>query len=137
MSCSEDAVKRRVADDSASGLLSRLLDDATALVRNEIALAKSEFHEMIGNIKTAIGAMGMAAAILVAALLTLVAAAVLALAQVVEPWLAALIIGALLGVVGMAMLSAARKTLASPETRLDQTQKSLRADAAVVARRTS
>lgn len=133
----KEAASRIAPEESATGLLSRLLDDATALVRNEIALAKAEFQQALSNTKTAAGSFALGGAVVVAGCLTLVAAAILALAKIMQPWAAALIIGALLVLVGVVMLMAAKKSLGGPVMRLDQTQKSLRADAAVVTRRTT
>ena len=127
---------RTSSEDSAGGLLSRLLEDATALVRNEIALARCELQDALGNLKTAAAATGLGAAVLFVGLLTLVAAGVLALALVMQPWLAALLVGVLLTVIGAVMLVGGKRALAAPSARLDHTQKALRADAAVVARRT-
>ena len=136
MAAKSPSSTRTAADDSAGGLLSRLLDDATALLRNEIALARCELQDAVSNFKTAAAATGLGAAVLFVGLLTLVASGVLALAMVLEPWLAALIVGALLTGIGAVMLMSAKRALSAPSAHLDQTQKALRADAAVVTRRT-
>src|SRR5262245_16970454 len=99
--------------DSAGGLLGRLLEDATALLRNEIALAKCELQQAAGTIKRSVAAMAFAAAVLIAGLVTLIAAGVLALAQVVAPWLAALSDGVLLALIGIVMIGAARTACAA------------------------
>jgi VIT1/CCC1 family predicted Fe2+/Mn2+ transporter len=121
--------------ESASGLLSRLVNDATALVRNEVALAKSEFRETINTIKIAVGSMATGAAVLIVGLLSLTAAAVLALALVIAPWAAALIVGVVLAVVGLVLLQAGKKKLEPSALSMDRTQDSLRRDAEVIARR--
>ena len=121
---------------SLTGLLSQLLDDASALVRNEIRLAKAELLDSVSGIKVAGGAIAVAAAVLLAALLTWVATAVLALAEIVAPWLAALIVAAALTVTGIALLGGAKRKLSRPGRMLDQTKESLNRDADVIARRT-
>ena len=45
--------------ESATGLLGRLMNDATALLRNEVALAKSEFRETLNTLKAATASMAM------------------------------------------------------------------------------
>jgi hypothetical protein len=122
---------------SATTLLNRLLDDATALVRNEVALAKAEFTQSINAIKLTVSSMAAGTVVLVAGMLTLVAAAVLGLAEVVAPWLAALIVGLALAIVGFALIQGAKRKLASANLSLERTGQSLRKDAAVAARRTS
>ena len=119
---------------SMSALLGRLFDDATALVRNEVQLAKAEFLNTTDEMKSRATALAGGAVLLAVGGLVLVAAAVLALAEVVAPWLAALIVGVVLAGIGAIMLSAARKRLASAG--LNRTKASLERDAKVIARRT-
>ena len=79
--------------ESAASLLSRLVGDCTALVRNEIALAKAELAESTTRAKAGVAALIGAVATLLAGSLALIAAIILGLAEVMEPWLAALIVG--------------------------------------------
>ncbi|MGH8178881.1 MAG: phage holin family protein [Steroidobacter sp.] len=130
------APRGSLEQESASNLLSRLISDATALVRNEMALAKAEFHETTTTLKAGLGAIAVGGAVLLAGVLALIAAVILALAQVVEPWIAALIVGASLAIIGLVMLQAAKKKLEPGNLALDRTQTSLRRDAQVVARKT-
>ena len=122
--------------ESATNLLSRLVNDITALFRNELALAKAEFSKAATNAKLGVAGMAAGAAVLLAGALSLVAAAILGLAEVIEPWLAALIVGVALGVIGFVMLQSAKKKLEPSALSLERTQHSLRRDAEVVARRT-
>ena len=121
--------------ESATGLLGRLMNDATALLRNEVALAKSEFRETLTTLKAAVGSMATGAAVLIVGLFSLTAAAILALAQVIAPWAAALIVGIVLAVVGLILLQAGNKKLEPSALNMDRTQDSLRRDAEVIARR--
>lgn len=125
----------RGLDESSAGLLSRLLDDAGALAKNEIALAKSELRGAIGDFKVGLASLAMAAVVLLAGVLTLVAAGVIALATVIEWWLAALLVGAALALLGLALVGVAKRNLASPDAQMEKTQSSLQKDATVVARR--
>lgn len=126
----------RQDEGSTMNLVGRLLNDATALFRNEIALAKAEFAKTITNLKLGVGVMAAAAAVLLAGALSLVAAAILGLAEVLAPWLAALVVGVVLGIVGFVMLQSAKKKLEPSNLAMERTQHSLRRDAQVVARRT-
>jgi uncharacterized membrane protein YqjE len=120
--------------ESTTTLFSRLFSDAAALVHNEVQLAKAELRESVTTLKTGIAAIAIGAAVLLAGVLALITAVILALAQVVEPWVAALIVGAALSVIGLVMLQTAKKKLEPHNLALDRTQTSLRRDAQVVAR---
>lgn len=120
---------------STVNLLGRLLDDATALLRNEVQLAKAEFLAVINELKVRTAAMAAGTGMMAVGALTLVAAAVLALAEVVPPWAAALIVGAALLLIGWLMVAAARKRLGFNEKPMARTKESIERDADVVARR--
>lgn len=121
--------------ESAASLVSRLVNDLTALFRNELALAKAEFSRAATSVKLGAAGLAIAGAVLLAAALSLVAAAILGLAEVLDPWLAALVVGVALGIVGFVMLQSAKKKLEPSSLSMERTQHSLRRDAEVVARR--
>lgn len=121
---------------SMAGLLTRVLDEVMALARNEIALAKAEARGALHDLKLSIGPFAIAAGVLLAGALTLVAALVLALAEVMRPWIAALIVAVALMIVGWLLLKAGQRKWANIGSRLDRTQESLQKDATLVARRT-
>jgi hypothetical protein len=121
---------------SVTALLTRLMDDALALAKNEIALAKAEARGAIHDAKMGIAPMAIAAGVLLAGALTLVATVVLALAEVMRPWLAALIVSVVLLIVGWALLKAGQRKWANIGEHIERTQDSLQRDATVVARRT-
>jgi uncharacterized membrane protein YqjE len=93
-------------EPSIGELLGELSQDVTQLMRQEIQLAKTEMHEKVARITT--GLIALAAGGVVASLagLALTAALVLLLVDPVglAPWLAALIVAAALGLVGLVML---------------------------------
>jgi xanthine/uracil permease len=122
--------------ESAASLLSRLVGDCAALVRNEVALAKAELAESSARAKAGMVALIGAVSTLLAGSLAIVAAIVLGLAKVMEPWLAALIVGVAITVVGLLLLQAARKKLLPPHVEIDRTRASVRHDVQVLARRT-
>lgn len=122
---------------SLAGLLSRLMDEARALARNEIALAKAEARNAVRDVKLSIAPFAIAAGVLFAGALTLVATLVLALSEVMRPWLAAMIVSIVLLVAGWMLLKAGQRKWAHLGEQFDRTQESLHKDATVVARRTS
>ncbi len=88
------------AQDASTGeLVSRLSQQMSTLVRDEIRLAQLDLTEKGKRVGIGAGAFGGAGAIGYLALATLIAAAVLGLAEAVPAWLSALIVGAALLVV--------------------------------------
>jgi hypothetical protein len=119
---------RPLEDESAPGLLSRLIQDVTSLFRNELALARAETMEAAQTAKTGVGAVATGGAVALLGGVALVAAAVLGLATLMVAWLAALIVGVVLAVIGYAMVKAGKKRLEPSNFTLDRTQESLRRD---------
>lgn len=122
--------------ESTTGLLSRVFSDFTALLRNEIALAKSELSDSTTRAKAGLAALVGAVATLLAGSLALLAALILGLAEVMAPWLAALIVGVVVTGVGVVLLLGAKKKLVPPHIEIDRTRAAVRSDVDVLARRT-
>jgi len=122
--------------ESTAGLLSRVFGDLAALLRNEVALAKAELSESTTRAKAGVAALIGAVATLLAGSLALVAAIILGLSEVLEPWLAALIVGVAISAVGLVLLVGARKKLVPPHIEIDRTRAAVRNDVDVLARRT-
>jgi xanthine/uracil permease len=122
--------------ESTAGLLSRLLGDFTALVRNEVALAKAELADSASRARAGMVALIAAVATLLAGALTLIAALILGLAEVMEPWLAALVVGVVFAAVGLVLLRGAKSKLLPPHVEIERTRAAGRHDVDVLARRT-
>ncbi len=122
-------------NESTKGLLGRLFGDLTALFRNEFALARAELASSATRAKAGLVSLLGAVSTLLAGSLALVAAAILALAQVMEPWLASLVVGVVITAVGVVLLYNARKKLMPPRIELDRTRTAVRNDVEVLARR--
>lgn len=122
--------------NSMTGLLTRLIDEALALARNEISLAKAEARNALRDVKLSVAPFAIAAGVLLAGTLTLVATLVLALAEVMRPWLAALLVSVVLLIAGFMLLKAGKRKWSHLGEQFDRTQESLHKDATVVARRT-
>lgn len=124
------------ADTTTTGLLRRLVDDLQTLVRKELALARSEITQSVNDAKQGMASLATGALVLYAGVLTLLASAVLGLSKVVQPWLAALIVGGIVAIVGFVMLQAGRKKLEPSALYPDRTAEALRRDKDMVQRRT-
>jgi hypothetical protein len=91
-------------DRSVAELTKTLLHDASELVRRELDLAKAELAEKGRRLAVGIGLLAVGAVLMLAVLGTLIATAVLALATVMDAWLAALVVTLVLAVLGAVIL---------------------------------
>jgi uncharacterized membrane protein YqjE len=82
-----------VQDASTGELFSRMSQQMSTLVRDEIRLAQLDLTEKGKKVGIGAGALGGAGAVAYLGLATLIAAAVLGLAEAVPGWLSALIVG--------------------------------------------
>jgi hypothetical protein len=78
---------------SIAGLFSDLARDFSRLFRQEIDLAKAELAEKASALGTGVAMVVAGGLVAWAGFLFLLAAGVIGLSEVVEPWLAALIVG--------------------------------------------
>ena len=101
---------------SVTALLHRLTRELATLLRQELALAGAELTRILGKTLAAAATAAAGGAVLFAGLLVLLAAAVLGLSHIMADWLAALLVGILVSVVGIAALVAGTRAL--PETLL-------------------
>lgn len=120
---------------SAMGLLRRLVDEFSTLFRKEIALAKAEVAQGFSQIKAGAISMASGGAMLFAGLLVLLAAAVLGLSHVMPDWLAALIVGALVSIVGFVMINSGKSKFDPSALKPERTQHALQQDKEMVERR--
>jgi len=114
-------------------LLGDFAEDASRLVGHELELARAEVTEQVDKAKAASAMFGAAAVAGLAALGALTACAILALALVVDGWLAALIVGGALAVIAiaLALVGRSRMRAVSPPVP-DRALKSVREDVAAV-----
>lgn len=120
---------------SITALVRQLIGDIVDLVRNEFALARSEFSDVASAARTGIISAAIAAVVLAAGALALTAALILLLAQWMSPWLAALIVGGALTLSGVILLMRAKHQLDPRSLTLKRTRQSIGTDVQVVTRR--
>jgi hypothetical protein len=116
------------SEESTLGLVRRLMDDLATLFRQEMALATAELTGALTKLTAGIVSIATGGAVLFAGFLGLLASAVLGLSNVVEPWLAALIVGGVVTVVGVIMVLAGRKALDPSVLKPQRSAESLRRD---------
>jgi hypothetical protein len=120
---------------STLDLMRRLLNEVATLFRQELALARAEFMRSISRLLVSATSIATGAAVLYAGFLTLLAAAVLGLAHAVAPWLAALIVGVVVGVIGYIMVHAGIKAMANGAAKPELSTESLKRDKDVLTRK--
>jgi uncharacterized integral membrane protein len=123
------------SDQSLPSLLSDLTRDTVDLVRQEIALARAEMSMKISNAQTALTSVAIGAAILLAGLFIILQAVVNAVEMLlppeVAPWLAPLIVGIVVAIVGYMMLKGGASKLTADNLMPHKTIDSLKRDKTV------
>jgi hypothetical protein len=122
---------------SVAGLLQRLTRELGMLLRNELALASAEFTQALRKTLAAAVVAALGGAVLFAGLLALLAAAVLGLSHVMTAWLAALIVGSIVSLIGVATLSVGSRSLRAQNLKPHRVSRSLLKDKAVITRKKS
>lgn len=109
-------------------LIRHLIDDLALLFRKELALAGSEVSHTLNDTKKALSGLVSGVVVLNSGYLFLLAAATLGLGQMMELWMAALIVGGVVTVVGLILVTAGKKKLDSSSLKPTQTMDSLHKD---------
>jgi len=124
-------------DSSVTGLIKSLADDVTRLFSQEVALAKAEVSTALDHIKAGVLSLAIGLGVLFVGFIVLLFAAAEALSLVVASWLAYLIVGGVVAIVGLILLMKAKKNL-NPESMVpNRTIDSLKKDEAMVRRTVS
>lgn len=92
-------------DRSLGSLFTELTRETATLFRQEVALAKAELADKAKQAGRGAAEVAIGGLVLFVALQALVATAILGLANVVESWLAALIVAVVLALVGIVVLA--------------------------------
>ncbi len=109
-------------------LVRHLIDDLALLFRKELALAGSEVSQSLNDTKKGVSGLISGVVVLNSGYLFLLAAATLGLGQVMELWLAALIVGGVVTIIGLIMVTAGKKKLEPSSLKLTRTMDSVRKD---------
>jgi hypothetical protein len=117
-------------------LVTDLWRQSASLLRDEAELAKAEISEKISEVGTGIGSLAIGGAVLFAGFLlvlfAIVALVALVLPEAHAPWLAPLLVGAVVLFAGGLLLSAGLKKLQSGNLKSSRTVRALQRDAEVV-----
>jgi hypothetical protein len=85
--------------ESIGNLITDLANQSAGLVRDEVALAKQEVSEKITSLRSGVVLIALGAFVGLVAALALCAAAIAGLAEYMEPWQAALLVGGVLALI--------------------------------------
>ena len=124
-------------DASMIGLLRQLSREVPALFTKELALAKAELQASLTTLKAGIAAVAGGAIVLLAGFIILLMSAVYGLSTVMAPWLAALIVGVVVMIVGFAMLQSGKKQFEPSHFKPDRTLEALNKDQEALRRKVS
>jgi len=119
----------RMAENRSVGeLLRDLANDITRLIRNELALARSEATDKMQHTMTALVSIVGGALLGLAALIILLQAVVQGLSNHMPDWLASVITGGVVAIIGGIMVYGGQKALSAGNLTPERTAANLRKD---------
>jgi uncharacterized membrane protein YqjE len=114
---------------SVGALLRDLANDVTSLIRQELVLARTETQEKLHQTITAVVAIIAGALVAFAALIVLLDALVYGLTEAgLQRWLAALIVGGVVAIVGFILVRKGQNDLSASRLAPDRTAANVRKD---------
>ena len=122
-------------DESVPGLVKRLAVDLSTLFSQELALAKAEMTSAVKEVRSGVSSMAIGGAVLYAGLLFLLGGVMLLLAYWVELPIAALIVGAVVTIVGAILLRSGKKHIEADTLKPERTMDSVKKDADLARRK--
>lgn len=114
---------------SLGELFTNLANETGTLVRQEVALAQAELTQKAASIGKNVGFLVVGGAVGYAALLAVIAAGIIGLANFVPAWAAALIVAAVVGIIAFILISSALAALKKTEITPRETVETLKEDA--------
>ncbi|WP_256328377.1 phage holin family protein [Nocardioides sp. YR527] len=124
------------SDASMGELVSRLSTEMSSLMRGEVELARLELTEKAKHTGKGAGAFGAAGLVALYGLGVLIAAAILALALVMDAWLAAVLVGVvLLAIAGGVALFGKKQVSEGTPMKPERATENLRRDVEAVKHR--
>lgn len=109
-------------------LVQQLSRDGSLLMQQEMALAKKEIEEKVERLKTQVVSMALGGVALHAGALVILAALTLLLAEAMPAWIAALIVGVVVCVVGYVLVQRGKKKLEHMDLTPKKSMDSVRSD---------
>ncbi len=119
-------------DRSVRQLFSELAQETSDLIREEINLGKAEISQKVSQAGSGASYLAIGGLIAYAGLLALLAAAIVGLNQIMSLWLAALLVGVAVLILGFIFIQKGRSDLRAQNLVPHRTAESLRRDTQLV-----
>ena len=117
---------------STGALLRDLMHEVPGLFTKELALARAEMRENMEQTRRAAMEVSTGGVVLTGGYIVLLMAAVYGLSEVMEPWLAALLVGGVATIVGYMMAKAGMRQFKSRELKPDRAINAMHKDAEAI-----
>lgn len=122
-------VMQKEQERSIGELFSELAGETSTLIRQEIALAQVEMTHKATTAGKNVGYLAVGGAIGYAGLLAIVAGVIMGLAYLMPAWIAALLVGAVIGIASYLMISSALTALKNMDIKPTETVETIKEDA--------
>ena len=126
----------RMEPQKITDLLRHLVDQVSTLFRQELSLATAELSRSLSALIIGVTSVAVAGALLFAGLLVLLFAAVIGLALVLPTWLAAVVVGVVVVLIGASLLGVGMSRFKAATVPPKRSAESLRKDKDVLTQRT-
>jgi len=123
-----------LASEPVKSLLGQLLKDLSTLCRQEMALAKADLSASICAATRSLAVLVVGGAVFFCGFLALLSAAILALGAVMPMWLAALVVGVTVMILGGVLLKVGKSGVGTGALTFVKSKESLRRDKDVLVR---
>ena len=117
------------SERSTKSLLRELMHEVPELFTKEVALARAEMRENQEQTRRGATEVSTGGVVLAGGYIVLLLAAVYALSEVMEPWLAALLVGGVAALIGYSMVKAGMRHFSARDLKPDRTIDSVHKDA--------
>lgn len=117
------------SERSTKSLLRELLHEVPELFTKEVALARAEMRENLAQTRRGATEVSTGGVVLAGGYIVLLLAAVYALSEVMEPWLAALLVGGVAALIGYSMVKTGMRHFSARDLKPDRTIDSVHKDA--------
>lgn len=116
-------------DRSLGELFTELTRQTTTLLRQEVALAKTEMSQKFSSVGKDVGSLAVGGAVAYAGFLAILAAIIILLAEVIPWWLSALVVGLVVAGIGYMLIQRGLTNLKQEDLAPTKTIETLKDDA--------
>ena len=114
---------------SLGDLFSELAGETGQLIRQEVALAQAELTTKATQVGKNVGFLAVGGAVAFAAMLAILAGVIMGLSYLMPAWIAAILVGAVVGIAAFVLISSALAELKKTNIKPEETVESIKEDA--------